>query len=404
MASERNRLLLLLELNSIDTLMLLIHKRRQERLRRVRRWYVRPPHVPRPRALDCVPAIGRLKDMDEETHFKYFLMSPGTFDKLLKLVLPHIKHQGTHRMPIEAAQRLAVTIRVLASGENQQTVAASFNLGDSTVSRIVSKVCKALWLALQPEYLPCPSTSQWKDIAADFWRLWDFPNCVGSLCAKHVNIKTPPAHASREPKGSLSVLLMATCDARHRFTTLDVAAYGRDGDSQSKLLGQTLNLPPPAALPGTETLIPHLMAADAAFPLHNNIMCPFPGENLCRERQTFNYRLSRTVRACTVLHNYLTVNDEANTPEMRYIPPHFLDSESDGLVQPGEWRNGVADNSNLQPLPPAEMDPERTTSEAVCVRDKLTKFFMEPAGAVPWQGDIVAHLAVAQEPIDFIDF
>ena len=36
----------------------------------------------------------------------------------------------------------------------------------------LSEVCKALWKALQP----------------DFWRLWNFPNYVGSLDVKHVNI------------------------------------------------------------------------------------------------------------------------------------------------------------------------------------------------------------------------
>jgi hypothetical protein len=44
---------------------------------------------------------------------------------------------------------------------------------------------------LMKEVMPELSEEQWKAIAADFWNIWNFPNCIGAVDRKHVNIEAP---------------------------------------------------------------------------------------------------------------------------------------------------------------------------------------------------------------------
>ncbi|XP_031327875.1 uncharacterized protein LOC116159107 [Photinus pyralis] len=158
---------------------------------------------------------------------------------------------------------------------------------------------------------------------------------------------------------------MAVCDAFYKFSLVDIGAYGSQYDSivfSDSPFGSTilhrqrviLHLPHETALPNTDRILPYFFVADQAFPLHEKIMRPCPGERLGEAKEIFNYRLSRARRtientfgilasrwrvfrkpiianvetciaitkACVALHNYLQKGEEDLPLEQRrYCPP-----------------------------------------------------------------------------------
>ena len=82
--------------------------------------------------------VADMRNMDEQQHIQYFRMDSGKFDTVLKYVEKDIWHKPNHRFPISPTNRLAVTLRILATGDTYQTVAASYRMGSSTVAEIES--------------------------------------------------------------------------------------------------------------------------------------------------------------------------------------------------------------------------------------------------------------------------
>ena len=119
-------------------------------------------------------------------------MSPQRFEALLQKVGPLISKQDTQlRKAVPAGERLAITIRYLATGDSQLSLPYAFRRGRSTISNIISETCPALWDVLSVEYLKAPSGNDWKGIANDFEKQWNIPGCIGALDGKHICIECP---------------------------------------------------------------------------------------------------------------------------------------------------------------------------------------------------------------------
>ncbi|CAB3229557.1 unnamed protein product [Arctia plantaginis] len=213
-----------------------------------------------------------LEDLSEKKFNEYFKISREVFDAL-------------HRY--------------LATGVSFRSIGYSYRIGESTISKIVVKVCDALWIRLQPIVLKEPTQAEWKQIAIDFKRVCQFDHCCGAIDGKHVVIQCPPNLGSTyfNYKKTFSIVLLAVCDSQRKFIVVDIESMGRFSDigilSESefgeKLISGNIRFPEEPLTEGGINM-PYVLVEDEAFPLLKNLMRPYPKERLTASRRIFNYR------------------------------------------------------------------------------------------------------------------
>ena len=90
-------------------------KRRRQR-RPLRRWSVRPLNRSRLGTGEFTTLVHPLRDLDEQMHFRYFQMSTGRFDELLRRIQPLRPEKATAEITFCADQSiLAVRINATRS-------------------------------------------------------------------------------------------------------------------------------------------------------------------------------------------------------------------------------------------------------------------------------------------------
>ncbi|KAH7951316.1 hypothetical protein HPB52_007742 [Rhipicephalus sanguineus] len=269
---------------------MLILKQRQMS---AREHWVRPVWVNRARESEFFTAVEKMKNGDATLFQKYYRMTPHTFDKLHSMVKFGLTREWLCREPITSGERLAICLRYLASGMAILDVAMAFRVGIETARVAIHCTCRVLWDVLSPLYMKPPTGAEWHEIASGFWQRWQFPNCLGAVDGRHVQIKCP------RKSGSLYFNYKREC--QYLFRLIDVGAPGRFSDGGvfkdspiGKRLEQgKLGLPRAASLPDSSKSCPHVFVGDEAFQLRPDFMKPLSGSRTDQKDIIFNYRLSR---------------------------------------------------------------------------------------------------------------
>lgn len=300
--------------------------------------------------------------------------------------------------------------RYLSTGESFRSLAFQYRVHRTTIGRIVNKCLKAIVKHFLHIAIPQPTTESLRQNIQEFYTKWNFPNCCGAIDGKHIRIRCPDNAGSAffNYKEYHSIVLLAIVDANLKFVAIDVGSYGREGDAgifQKSSMGRMINrgefnIPPPAAIPLTDIVLPNVILGDEAFALNVNMMKPYPRQQSLHEhdKAIYNYRHSRarrtTENAFGILCAYFrilftpiqtTVETIDNIVVAACILYNMMRTEK--IESPRETSFG---NFGTAPIEvPASMVPlapvaGRVNVEGARIRDEFKNYF-NGIGAVEWQ-------------------
>ena len=148
-------------LDEEEILMIYLWRRNQRRKERKRRFWVRQIYQQRKQKGEYHLLVKDLKLFDDELFFTYFRMSTTKFEGLLSWVAPHITKSSMKREAVGPSERLCVALRYLATGDAQSTIALSYRLSPTTVTRILYETLPVIWTVLnENDYMKFPSCHQ----------------------------------------------------------------------------------------------------------------------------------------------------------------------------------------------------------------------------------------------------
>uniref|UniRef100_A0A182NT40 DDE Tnp4 domain-containing protein n=1 Tax=Anopheles dirus TaxID=7168 RepID=A0A182NT40_9DIPT len=150
-----------------------------------------------------------LEEEFDNTVVNFLRLSRTDFEYLLSLISPMIGKQDKNmRESISARERFKITLRFLATGDNDKSLE---------------------YKTKRNQFRYSSQSDEWIQISESFQEQLKFPHAIGTIDGRHIPIKAPCLSGSDyiNYKKFFSIVLLAVVDANCNFIFADVGSKGR---------------------------------------------------------------------------------------------------------------------------------------------------------------------------------
>ena len=217
----------------------------------------------------------------------FMRMTPEFFEIIKTRLEPHLARQATnYRAPISVGEKLALTIRYLATGEYAHHYPVSSGLADPPFPSFYQRSAEPSTMS-SPEIISDVLLLQ---LSGENWKqnsgsggMFHMP--FGALDSKHVALKKPKNSGAlyHNYKGFFSIVMLALVDGQYKFGWVDVGRAGSCSDAQifntrhlkRKIDDGSIGFPDPAPITQGGRDVPYFILADDTFALKTWLMNPY---------------------------------------------------------------------------------------------------------------------------------
>ena len=177
----------------------------------------------------------RVKIADRGGFREMFRMDVTDFEFILGQISDLLSPQErlVETNPIECDERLALTLRYLATGESFQYLSFQYRISFNAVSYIVTGCYKAIVEQMASDFVKVPSKkAEWRSISRKFEERWNFPYALGAVHGKHIRIQKPKNGAFYyNYKHTCSIILVVITGPEYEYLCADVGSNEGVNDS-----------------------------------------------------------------------------------------------------------------------------------------------------------------------------